>query len=1378
MKKISFLFIMLFAAFMVKAADPVTLFYEGFNADGHHAVFNPLTDGDLKADSNPDYAAYKPASGSFFFADDRFVMYPLTTWGARPLFKTDPNDNTGLNLIINEGGATYTGVRIQIKTTGFSEAYLTCTVLQYWWGAFNISYSTDGTTYTPFSTADAEEVVREVGTGGDGSYYTIYKFSENLAGHECVILKFEKGGDCVLYDDVTVTGIPGSTPPPVSDGVLFYENFDGGNLGDVYKSGPANEIDILEGNHMHYTDEVLEINNSNAITDGVAWASKNRTLTFTGAMQSFTIKSINTTGKKNIKFQYATIYGWNPTGVQYKIGEAGTWSASLPKPTPTATAEGGGGSTWELLTYTLPAAAEGVEDLWVRVVGGSGYCNSDDFKITADDVDPIDLAETKNLLNFNLADLTADIDFDRTRAVLQTQPDPELMGNDAPDGAFIAVVDFDETTPLMQNAAGDRDLDGVLAFKGGAIVDHSHYTAEIPRKEVSGISLTESVAFPNLNNGDKQIFAHGGPNETTGTATYERAIYAFVWTKDQFANGGADERIIINGSSKVEIELPEFFGNNSPSVKNGTRVLIKNGSQYYISEKRWTGAITVEGDTPNGIFENMNAEKWMEFDPSAMEMPDPDDFTANADVVDFDDVQAVGLFIFGEHQYHKNFRLQSFAFDGVLAVPAKGSFDVANNTSVAANSTIKFTTDMAVEKVGDGEIADADVASLFILKKDNASGADVAFDGTVDAAKKVFTLTPSAVFDFETTYYVALKNNVLINAGGFVSELTETTFKTAADIAALNAAISSAQALYDGSTEGSALGQYDAGSKAIFLAAIDAAKAELTGTQAVVDAAIPVLAAAVVEFGKAKVGPQEDVLFFENFDGGVDPNNTWQDGDANTIPALQGPNQTAHYIAEYCQISNSSRHENAATAWPGMSMWRNVRIQPTAATPQPHFTIAHINTTGKTDIKVQYAAIYNWKPTAVKYSLDGGVTWKWWAVDAEDANRPAEKPVSDATIAGSDWQLLTYPLPAEAENKADLWIRIEAWDLDTSGNSHIDDIKIFAQLPAPSIAFAVAETNVAIATTIAAAADCEVFNALDGSEITNASNLFVLKEGSADGADVAFSATIDAKKNFTITPSAALKPVTAYYVALKDRVIADADGVRVSLTSKTFTTGVDSAAVLAKIAEADGVLAGAGVEGEKNGDIIVGSKATLQAAINAAYVAMRAATNQDEMDMVGITLVVALANFEDAIVVVNYTALNAAITAAEAVKDAADYAAKYDEAARAAFETALTAAKAMSAKTDATQAEVDGSKDALELAQVTLISVDGATVGLAIYPNPADNFIKVVGVSDVTLNIYAVDGTQVLSVASYSGDEIEISSLPTGTYLVKVAGTTITLVKK
>jgi len=168
MKKISFLFMLLLATFMVKAADPVTLFYEGFNADGHHAVHNPLTDGDLKADSNPDYAAYKPASGSFFFADDRFVLYPLTTWGALPSFKTDPNDKTGLNLNINEGGATYTGVRIQIKTTGFSDAYFTCTVLQYWWGDFKISYSTDGSTYTPFSTANATLLNNETGSG-DGT---------------------------------------------------------------------------------------------------------------------------------------------------------------------------------------------------------------------------------------------------------------------------------------------------------------------------------------------------------------------------------------------------------------------------------------------------------------------------------------------------------------------------------------------------------------------------------------------------------------------------------------------------------------------------------------------------------------------------------------------------------------------------------------------------------------------------------------------------------------------------------------------------------------------------------------------------------------------------------------------------------------------------------------------------------------------------------------------------------------------------------------------------------------------------------------------------------------------------------------------------------
>ena len=963
---------------------------------------------------------------------------------------------------------------------------------------------------------------------------------------------------------------------------LFSENFDYGDLENTYQDGPANERGFLEPNWAHYTDEDVQIQQTETLAPGsLPGSSGYRGIVFSEGRQTFTIANLNTEGKKNIKFQYTTMFNWNNNYVQYSLNQGATWSDDLP-----ATVEASSGN-WQLRILTLPKATEGQANLWLRIKGGTGYCVSDDILITAVEVTPLDLAETKNLLDFNLSGLTEYIGFDKTRATFRTQPDPELLGNNAPDGAFIAEVAFDETTPLMQNAAGNRVLEGVLAFKGGVIIDQSHYTATNPRKEdVYQINMENNdTSFPNLDIDARELRSHGGNgNGAVNTGNHERITTALVWTKDQFVNGGADERIIINGSSKIAFDVQEFYGNNVWNEQNGIRILIKNGTQYYISEKRWENG----GDPITETYENMDAEKWLAFDPSTMEMPIPSDFTASA-VVNFDDVQAVGLFIYIAHEWHKTFRLVSFTFDGVLAVPAKGSFDVANKT-VAVDSPIKFTTDMAVVNADASEIADADVASLFILKKEGASGADVAFDGTVDAEKKVFTLTPSADFDYETTYYVALKDNVIANAGSFATGLTEATFKTVADIAALDAAIAAAQAQYDVATEGSESGQYDAGSKAIFLTAINAAKAALTGTQAQVDAAVTALAAAVVEFGKAEVG------------------------------------------------------------------------------------------------------------------LNEGVT----------------------------------------------------------------------------VTITVAETNAAIATTIAAVAGSEVFNALDGSEITNATNLFVLKEGAADGADVAFSATIDEKKNFTITPAGALKPLTAYYVALKNRVVADADGVRAALVSKTFTTGVDSTATLAKIAEAEGVYATAGEEGLKNGDIIAGSKATFQAAIDAAYVAMRAAATQAELLAVEGDIDSAISAFNAAKVVVNYDALNAAVTTAKAIKNASDYATKYDEATRIIFEAALTAAEAMSVKTDATQAEVDAAKSALEAAQAGLVTigVDGANIGLAIYPNPADNFIKVNGVSDVTLNIFTVGGAQVLSVGSYSGEEIEISSLPAGTYLVKVAGTTVTLIKK
>jgi len=69
---------------------------------------------------------------------------------------------------------------------------------------------------------------------------------------------------------------------------------------------------------------------------------------------------------------------------------------------------------------------------------------------------------------------------------------------------------------------------------------------------------------------------------------------------------------------------------------------------------------------------------------------------------------------------------------------------------------------------------------------------------------------------------------------------------------------------------------------------------------------------------------------------------------------------------------------------------------------------------------------------------------------------------------------------------------------------------------------------------------------------------------------------------------------------------------------------------------------------------------------------------------------------------------------------------------------------------------------------------------LMVYPNPASSFISLKNVPDVVLNvsIYRLDGTVLLSTQILSdGDQIDVSKLTKGFYLLKVNNTALKFMK-
>jgi len=133
---------------------------------------------------------------------------------------------------------------------------------------------------------------------------------------------------------------------------------------------------------------------------------------------------------------------------------------------------------------------------------------------------------------------------------------------------------------------------------------------------------------------------------------------------------------------------------------------------------------------------------------------------------------------------------QNIVFDGIRIAtswtdaisdvyPPVGTYLPANSaTDVAINVTPTITFDEAVRKTDGNSLENADLASLITFKKTNSGGTDVPFTATIDATKKVITVTPSSTLDNSQVYYLAV--GPVEDASGNESTTSSASFTTIA----------------------------------------------------------------------------------------------------------------------------------------------------------------------------------------------------------------------------------------------------------------------------------------------------------------------------------------------------------------------------------------------------------------------------------------------------------------------------------------------------------------------------------------------------------------------------------------------------------------------
>ncbi|WP_312109647.1 invasin domain 3-containing protein [Brevibacillus reuszeri] len=158
---------------------------------------------------------------------------------------------------------------------------------------------------------------------------------------------------------------------------------------------------------------------------------------------------------------------------------------------------------------------------------------------------------------------------------------------------------------------------------------------------------------------------------------------------------------------------------------------------------------------------------------------------------------------------------------------------------------------------------------------------------------------------------------------------------------------------------------------------------------------------------------------------------------------------------------------------------------------------------------------------------------------------------------------------------------------------------------------------------------------------------------------------------------------------------------------KVPTAVVDFTVLTTAINAAQAKHAGA-TEGAANGNYAVGSKATFQAAIDAANVVKNdPASTQAQVDAAVTALAAADTAFEAGKVVVDTTALATAVSDAQAKHDAAvegTNPGEYAAGSKATFQTAIDAAEAVKNDPASTQAQVDAAVAALATAEATFDS--------------------------------------------------------------------------
>ena len=443
-------------------------------------------------------------------------------------------------------------------------------------------------------------------------------------------------------------------------------------------------------------------------------------------------------------------------------------------------------------------------------------------------------------------------------------------------------------------------------------------------------------------------------------------------------------------------------------------------------------------------------------------------------------------------------------------------------TGVAKDANITLTFNEAIRNNDDTEITDANVDSLITLKRTNSSGNDIAFDATIDSAKRVITINPSSDFSSEEVIYVAIETSV--------------------------------EDVYDNAISASS---------ATFTS-VDSVSPTLTFDPQDLENPVPVTDNITITFSEPIRNTDDSALTSTNVDNLITLKDTDENGsdigfnatidsDKKIITIDSDSNFSSEqtvYVAIGATVEDSS--DNVITA----SSITFIAADSTA--PNLDFTPADSKTgvAVNSDITIAFdEAIRNTDDTALTDSnVDSLITLKTTNSSGSDIS-------FDAVIDNSK-QLITIAPNTDFSSEQVIYVAIGATVEDDSENAISASSITFtaADSTAPTVAFVPPDSTncVPISSNVSLTFSEAVRNSDDTAITdTNVGNLITL-EYTSDSSPVAFTATIDSDKQvITINPDSDFVSGEVVNVAIES--VEDLSDNVMSATSGTFCV-VDSTA--------------------------------------------------------------------------------------------------------------------------------------------------------------------------------------------------------------------------